>query len=157
MKTCIILVGPMCSGKSTYIKENCAGYRVISNDIVIESLPGENYNEKYHSSDKKHLANIAMNQTLDAIANNEDFVIDNMNITAKTRNKTLCRFSKKDRSKYHIVCVVLPYIDEETFMERNLHRNETTGKYIGLNAFRETKEAYQIPLMSEGFDEIIFL
>ncbi len=157
MKTCIILVGPMCSGKSTYIKENCASYRVISNDIIIESLPGENYNEKYHSSDKKHLANTAMNNTLDAIANNEDFVIDNMNITAKTRNKTLCRFYKKDRSKYRIVCVVLPYIDEETFIKRNLHRSETSGKYIGLNAFRETKEAYEIPLMSEGFDEIIFL
>lgn len=157
MKTCIILVGPMCAGKSTYIKENCSGYKVISNDIVIETLPGENYNEKYHSVEKKHLANIAMNQTLEAIKNREDIVIDNMNITAKTRNKTLCRFSKLDRSKYRIVCVVLPYIDEETFIKRNLYRSETTGKFIGLNAFRETKEVYEIPLMSEGLDEIIFL
>jgi predicted kinase len=158
MKTCIILVGPMCSGKSTYIKENCAGYRVISNDININTLPSTSYVDNYYTSaTKKHLANIAMNQTLDAIKNNENIVIDNTNITAKTRNKTLCRFSKTDRLIYRIVCVVLPYIDEETFIKRNLHRSETTGKYISLNAFRVICESYQIPLMSEGFDEIIFL
>lgn len=98
-----------------------------------------------------------MNQTLDAIKNRDDIVIDNTNITAKTRNKTLCRFSKLDRTIYRIVCVVLPYIDEETFIERNQHRCDTTGKYISLNTFRIITESYQIPLMSEGFDEIIFL
>ncbi len=156
--TCMILVGSQCSGKSTYIKSLPDIYEVISSDTIMLGLfPHRTYDQIGFLESQKDVTSIKREKTILAIKERKSFVVDNMNLTLKARNLTLCRFSKKDKEIYHIICVVMPRLSLDILVERNYERSIRYNKTIDIHTISECYDQYIEPTLEEGFDEIVFL
>jgi len=128
-----ILIGPPCSGKSTYAKEFCEKnltYRIISRDSVREMLYGS-YKMVY--KDEPLISEICQNLVSLLLNEGHDIILDNTNCNLKYFKKEL-----EYLSDYQ--CVIkheLFLISEEEFKIRNIKRSMETGKTIPLEVFQK--------------------
>lgn len=151
----IILVGPPCSGKSTFI-ETASNFTIISRDNLIEELgltKGLNYTETYqfleeNKDAKKEIALKLNNNVMVAKKNNKNVIIDMASMAKKIRRKWINEFSK-----YHKKCILFLTGIEE-LKKRNENRKNETGKFIPKSVLYSMCKQYTLPLYNEGFDSI---
>ena len=124
---------------------------VLSTDDYIEKFAQEN-NKTYNEVFAKHfpLALSLMNKDFDnAIANNKNIIVDQTNLSIKSRNKKLCRIPKN----YHKRCVIIFPVSDFVH-DKYLH--ERIGKTIPEHDMKKMRESFQLPSRDEGFDVISY-
>lgn len=152
MKTIVYLVGLPAVGKSTYIKKHYPDYVVISNDEIIEEYAKKHnmkYNEAWGKVSFKFVKNECMNRFNKAVSQKKNIVIDNTNMTVKSRRAY-------EHPGYIKKAVVFRISDAE-HKKRIEKRLKETGKFVPEDAVKNMIAKYVEPSKSEGFEEITFV
>jgi predicted kinase len=155
-----MLVGAPASGKSTWLRTKYGEYGtyVASTDNIIEEIAssyGMTYNEGFKEligfADK-----VMWRMITTCMMRQLDFTIDRTNLTAKSRKKFI---DKLKLHRYEIECVVFPEVGSKALSHEEWKRrlNSRPGKTIPQEALDRMVNSYEIPLMSEGFSNIIFI
>ncbi len=153
----IMLIGMPGSGKSTYIDELKAqnpdrDYIVLSTDDILERLGSEkglNYSQAFKNIPFKKVQAIFNNDFRQAINNESNIIIDQTNLTVKSRAKKL----NKIPEEYKKIGIVFSVGEDE--MNRRLdERAAKTGKFVPQFVLKNMM-GYYIPPSRSEFDEII--
>lgn len=160
--TMIMLIGPPGSGKSTYINDLLMiknalcndNYKVvvISTDDIFEELAkdaGITYTEAFDKFSFKEIEREMFNRLDTAIKENRDIIIDQTNMSVKSRARKLQKFP----SNYHKEAVVFN-VDRVELDRRLNEREKETGKIIPKFVVDSMLRSYQEPTKAEGFDLI---
>jgi predicted kinase len=154
MPKCTILIGVPASGKSTWLVNNMSLEAwVVSTDMIIEGLAndyGFTYNEIFSETirfaEKVMWANIKM-----AAEEGQSMYIDRTNISEKSRKKFI-DFLKPYGYTFEAVDFETPEDDD---WERRLASRQ--GKTIPNHVLESMADNYEMPLKSEGFENITFI
>lgn len=155
-----ILVGPPCSRKSTWLKENRGDAVVISRDNLVEAVGekrGLNYSEAYrllreNKDIEKAEVNEILNKTIvDARKEAKDVIVDMTNMSKKGRRKFV-----NDFPKHNAKCIVF-VTGYEALLECNKKRGEETGKIIPPGVVLDMCKRFSLPMYNEGFMEIEYI
>lgn len=145
----ILLCGPPCSGKSTWIQNhNVENLSVLSTDDFIEEKAKQlntTYDVIWGDSIQPAVIELAK-QLRDFTQRNESFIVDQTNVNFKSRRKKLhlCE-------NYYKIAVYFE-VPLETLLVRNTQR---PGKVIPQSVIETMLKAYRRPTIEEGFDLII--
>ena len=131
----IMMVGLPASGKSTFVKKYFGEYTYINQDIL--------------KTKKKCIDN-----TIKALKNNDNVIIDNTNVDIQTR-KEYIELAKQ--YNYFIRCFV---IDVDINLAKHLNKvryrlTRNSNKNIPDIAYNVLSKKYKSPSMDEGFTEVI--
>lgn len=149
----IVLVGPPGSGKSTWLKKNSNGFKVVCRDDVIMALgKGKTYTDAYHSVKKEDVDSEYEKLRKEAAASKENVIFDLTHMTEKSRRKSLAGLDKNMKR----TCVVF-LSSYETLVARNEKRAKDTGKNIPERVLVQMIKDFSFPMRGEGFDEIKFV
>jgi tRNA uridine 5-carbamoylmethylation protein Kti12 len=157
MASFTMLVGLPGVGKSTYIKNKLLPHMdqnktiVLSTDDYIQKFAHEN-NKTYNEVFAEHfpLALKQMNKDFDcAISNNNNIILDQTNLSIKSRHKKLCRVPKTYYKRCVIIFPVSDFVHHKYLHERN-------GKTIPEHDMKKMRESFQLPSRDEGFDVISY-
>lgn len=151
-KCVVLLCGLPYAGKSTYIEkckqqdafDPCTTY-IISRDSIIDSLEGENYNDKWNNADQK-LVDAKLQEMFKESKKYKDVIVDMTHMSTKSRGRTLSHYGK---DWYKECIVLLPTM--EKINERKLIR---TDKIISDTVLQNMILSFRPPLLGEGFDNI---
>lgn len=153
----IMLIGVPCSGKSTYIDELKSqnpdrDYIVLSTDDILERLGNEkgwDYNQAFKNIPFKKVQAIFNTDFRHAVKAKKDIIIDQTNLTVKSRAKKLNKLPEE----YKKIGIVFIVTSDE--LERRLvKRTAMTGKIIPRSVLNNMIRSYVPPSCSE-FDKII--
>ena len=148
----ILLVGLPYSGKSTFVRNYLDNIDIVDTDSYIEKVAknsNKTYGEVFYDNIKK--ATLVMNNKVRTlIANKKSFVVDQTNLTKKSRAKWV---EKAHENGYKIIAVVFKPLDDITLKERIRKRKD---KVIPIEVLTDMKKRYTIPTYDEGFDEILY-
>lgn len=152
--TIYVLIGPPCSGKSTWInkflKNNKQDYSIISSDNHIERLAisdGLTYSEAWPKFIGQ--ATAAAKQDLEgAKRDNKNIIVDQTNMSKKKRKSLL-----QGLDHYHKIAVIFD-CDTKTLIARNEERFKRTGKNIPENVIKDFLNKFDPVTKDEGFAEI---
>jgi predicted kinase len=156
----VVLVGPPCSGKSTFVKQpKYDNYVKASIDDIIGYLhPNLTYNEAYHGNGTSctHCNFLYAEKLFKRIFLNEvrkqesSIIIDKTNLTSKSRRKLLATVP----DTYRKIAVVFDW-DMKMLKERNEKRAKETGKFISEPVLQQMNDMF-VPIQSdEGFNKVI--
>lgn len=147
MPVCFMLVGPPCSGKTTYYKSFLSHIEYASSDHFIESYAqaqGLKYQDVF-----KEFAPTAMklfDQKIDSLVQmGASFVWDQTNMDRRTRAKKLARL--KD---YTVVALAFE-------LPEDLHKayySVRTDKVVPWDVIESMLARYERPTLDEGFAEV---
>lgn len=146
----VMMIGLPGSGKSTKSKELWPDYTRCSSDDYIDAVArrlGKSYSDVF----KDEIANAqkaCVMQQHRAFYDEENVVLDQTNLTSKTRIKKL---DMVPHFYHKIACVVT--CSDVNELERRLINRE--GKVIPKPIIEAMMKTYEYPLPDEGFDEII--
>ena len=89
--TIVIMVGISGSGKSTYVKNNLSGFKIVSRDLIRQSLNimGEDEKRVGSKEEEANVSNIEKKLMLDYCNKRISFVIDDMNLRKKHREQLI--------------------------------------------------------------------
>lgn len=155
-----VLVGPPCSGKSTWINEHAGDTVVISRDALVEAAGakrGMNYSDTFKFLNaNKDVSNVEVDgllnqQTLDARNAGVNAVIDMTNMSKKGRRRWIGEFAKYDKK------AVVFLTGYEELKKRNAIRAKNTGKFIPDHVLQDMCLRYSMPTYGEGFNSIDFV
>lgn len=151
--TVVMMIGLPGSGKSTWIKQNLPGIKVLSTDDLIEKYAadkGKTYSEVFAKA--APLASAKFDQQLKAAAKNgETVIIDQTNMGRKSRMSKIAPF------KNHYKVAIMVSADPIELKLRLKHRAEMTGKHIPEKVVDQMARSYQTITKDEGWDEIHFI
>ena len=151
-----VLVGPPCSGKSTYLKTLEYDFAISSDDIV-EILCRKNglrYHEYFqlpgdHSLKAQHRQ--IFESLIDESLNYKHVVWDLTNLTRQSRSKIFLHYPNAK-----IAAIVFDFKGKETLLlARNHQRFLSQGKHIDEAVMEEMFKRYEPVTKDEGFDNII--
>jgi len=146
----IMLVGIPTAGKSTFSSNpKYSKYIRVSSDDILQEVAKERQ-QSYNTVFKGNIrfAQIAMMKVLrKAIEDGKNIIIDQTNLTRKQRREKLKHIpdTYKKTAVYFIV-------DLKTALQRNTQR---PGKVIPPEVLERMIKEYELPVLEEGFDEII--
>ncbi len=149
--TVIILVGLPASGKSTWRTANDGNSVVCSQDDLVEHYAdhqGLTYTEAFRKADLKSFERQVKQQFADAIAANQNIILDRTNMSVKSR----AIFLKMVPDHYKKVAIVFD-CDPVLLDYRLARRAKLTGKFIPPFVIRDMRRNYQKPTIEE-FDEV---
>lgn len=146
----IFLIGIPTSGKSTFSSNpKYKNYVRVSSDDILQEIAKERqqtYNTVFRGNIR--FAQIAMMKVLrKAVEENKSLIWDQTNLTRKQRREKLKHIPA--HYKKTAVYFVVPL---ETALQRNTQR---PGKVIPPDILERMIGEYELPGLSEGFDEII--
>ncbi len=155
----IMLIGMPGSGKSTYIDKLKAqnpdrDYVVLSTDDVLERLGNEHgwdYRQAYENIPFKKVQAIFNTNFRQAVKDKRDIIIDQTNLTVKSRAKKLNKIPKE----YKKIGIVFS-VDEDEMNRRLNERAARTGKFIPQHVL-ENMMGYYVPPSRSEFDEVRIL
>ena len=142
IKHITLMVGPQCSGKSTYLRYYA---NVVSRDEIIELMfPKLNYNEAFKQADQD-LVNKCFDFLLQKYYKDFNYItIDKMHLTVKSRRYNL-------KAMYNTNTIV---VGLKTLLERN---NKRAGKKINKDVLFDALKRFQFVYPGELIsDNIIF-
>lgn len=154
------MVGPPCSGKSSYIAKHFDGIDVISRDALVEAAGakrGLNYSEafKFLNANKavsdEEVDGVLNSTVIEARNAGKDVVIDMTSMSKKSRRRWVSEFSKYDKK----AIVFLTGLEE--LKRRNVFRAKETGKFIPPHVLDDMCIRYSLPTYAEGFNSIDFV
>jgi predicted kinase len=147
-----VLIGPPCSGKSTWVKNNTSPTDVVlSRDaIVLELCPDMNYTDAFNTCNQKEVDKIFKKRFSDAIMNGDNIIIDKTNLTSTSRKKLLANIP----DEYFKVAVLFDW-DKKELLKRNIERNVKEGKFIPEKVFDDMINSFVPVRDDEGFDKVI--
>jgi predicted kinase len=141
MSTATFLIGPPGCGKTTF-RAGLDGV-AISTDDLIESWAaahGVTYTEAFQQVDLADIERQMMRLFVEAIAADQNVVIDRTNMGRKARG----RFLRLLPCQYQRIAVVFTVAREE--LDRRLaERAQRTGKVIGADVIKSMLERYEPP------------
>jgi tRNA uridine 5-carbamoylmethylation protein Kti12 len=154
--TLVMLCGPPCSGKSTYVRklllENDYGYTnhvVLSTDNYIERMATK-LNSTYSQIFEEYVDAASRELDLElkeAIRGNKSIIWDQTNLTAKARKRKLNKIPP-----YYSKSAAWFLASLETIFSRNENR---PGKYIPKSVLRRMHSQFERPTLEEGFDYVV--
>lgn len=148
----IFLVGLTGSGKSTFRTKLPPDYVILSTDSYFERLAQERkipYEQAFKEGNFSQAEATLKNSFEAAIKNNQSIVLDQQNISIKSRAKRL----RQIPPHYKKIAIVFNVSDEE--LKRRLDaRGKETGKRPPDSYVTQMKSLYQEPSKAEGFSEI---
>lgn len=151
-----VLIGPPCSGKSTYLKTLEYDF-VISSDDIVEILCRQNgltYHEYFqlpgeHSLKVQHRH--IFESLIDESLNHKHVVWDLTNLTRRSRRKIFQHYPK-----VKISAVVFNFKGKEALLlARNKQRFLSQGKYIDEAVMIKMFKRYEPITKGEGFANIL--
>jgi predicted kinase len=151
-----VLVGPPCSGKSTYLKTLEYDF-VISSDDIVEILCRQNglsYHEYFqlpgeHSLKTEHCH--IFESLVDESLNYKHVVWDLTNLTRRSRSKIFQHYPK-----IKISAVAFDFRGEEALLlARNQQRFLSQGKHIDEAVMEEMFKRFEPVTKGEGFANIL--
>lgn len=153
-KNLIVLIGPPCSGKSTWVKNNLKDYIRISRDDLLEGMFKDrgSYSDIFKSlteDEQKSIDIQLMKEYKLALNAGENIVIDMTNMSKKSRAKFLNGY--KELKNYNKHAKVF-FISEEGFSRRNEMRS-FSGKSIPHYLYLDMVKRFTFPLKDE-FDHV---
>ena len=141
-----ILIGPSGSGKSTIvnkIKDENSNVEVYSFDILRLQYYGGTYSEAWQASlDDKLFSKRVMDDFLSVLGANSDIIIDNTNLTPKSRKMFV---DEANKIGYEIRAVIFD-VPLDVLLARQLTR---TDKCVPENAVRRQYNSLVMPTLSE--------
>lgn len=156
------MVGLPGSGKSTFISENqqaiTAKYgveAVISSDAVIEDIAvsrGLTYSQVFQDSIKPATEYVDSMITILSLQQ-RNFILDQTNLTAKSREKKLNRLWHKPN--YNKIAVVFNSVTPEELSKRLYIRAQEEGKEIPDNVIQDMRNRFELPSIAEGFNQVL--
>jgi len=156
-----VLVGPPCSRKSTWLKNNAGENTVvISRDALVETAGkkrGISYGEAFKFLNEnpdvaKSEVDEVLNTTyMEARKAKKDVVVDMTNMSKKGRRKWVNEFKG-----YNAKCMVF-LTGYDNLLECNKKRGEETGKHIPDFVVRDMCKRFTLPMYSEGFTSIDYV
>jgi len=150
----IILVGPVLSGKSTWIKNNYPNVNVISRDEIVMEIAGtRDYNKAFKIVNHKLVDKVLAERFIDANSSKKSTIVDMTNMTVKRRAQTLRYFD----DDFYKLAVNFPILSDDEYNRRNTYRNINENKWISPVVITGMIDSYQEPTTDEGFNDIIFL
>jgi predicted kinase len=150
----ILLVGPILSGKSTWIRDNYSGVNIISRDEIVMEVAGiRDYNKAFEIVDQKLVDKILKERLHRSNMQKISTIVDMTNMTVKRRSQTLRYFS----DDFYKISVVFPILSSEEYERRNILRNSEENKWIPPHVIQSMIDSYQAPTQEEGFHQIILL
>jgi predicted kinase len=152
----ILLVGPPLSGKDTYLKtQDYSDYVIISRDDILMSLHDtDDYSSAFNTVNQKEVDKILNQKIQDSIGEKRNVIINMTNLSKKSRNKHLCKFSN---IHYDKIAIVFPKLNLCDYINRNDKRKVDENKFIPVNVIQTMIENWQEITLDEGFDSIIKL
>lgn len=150
----IILIGPVLSGKSTWIKNNYPNVNVISRDEIVMEIAGtRDYNKAFKIVNHKLVDKVLAQRFIDANLSKTSTIVDMINMRVKRRTKTLRYFD----NDFYKLGVKFPILSDDEYNKRNIYRNINENKWISPVVITSMIDSYQEPTTDEGFNDIIFL
>lgn len=160
----IVLVGPPCSGKSTYLTSLCYDI-VISSDEIVELLCQEHhlaYHDYFllpadHKIKQQHIERF--NQCVaqsKKIVPSKKFITVVWDLTNLTRRSRKIIFKHYPKATFKAI-VFEPKGHEALLRKRNVARCKLTGKYIDDSVLQKMLARYQQVSADEGFSQIDFI
>lgn len=152
----VMLVGLPASGKSTARLQTGDDIYQYSTDDKIDAYAdsvGSTYSEVFadHVSAATHEADAEVRE---AIANGQDVVWDQTNMSRKKRAKILKRFPEEYRKE--CICFLPPMNPaQEAELKRRL--DSRPGKTIPDFVMRNMRNSFQLPSVNEGFRRVRYL
>jgi len=153
---CCLLIGPSSSGKSTYLSTiDTKNYKLISRDEIVISKYAKMSNSKdfSYSTAFKNVNQEEVNKELyelikTTINNEENFIVDMTNCSAKARRKILSNLKK------NYIKIAKTFVESsKTILSRNSFIN---GKNIPESAIYDMFNRFMLPTYDE-FDKIEFI
>jgi predicted kinase len=156
-KELIILSGISYSGKSTIankIQSNYGHVIVSSDDELVRLAVGMSYNEAFSklqtdsSFKNKHRVNLE-NSFYNAMKENKNIIIDQTNLTKKTRRWKIHEAKKRGyKVKSIVVLATSPMVVDR--------QHDRSNKFISSAVLDNQRRIFSLPSYDEGFDEIEF-
>lgn len=154
MTTVNLLVGLPASGKSTFYENNFSNHFRYSTDDVIEALAKERgitYTEAFDDSVVEFAAEWANMELAQAVEDRRPIVWDQTNLGMYKRAKSLAMIPDH---YYKVGYVFLPPFFDRHFDELERRLNSRPGKEIPKSVMIDMMSRYQMPTITEGFDEV---
>ena len=143
---CILLIGPPCSGKSTFTKD----YQgiIISRDNIIMNLSNsEDYNVAWHEVDQTVVDRLLQEEINFAIDEEKEFAVDMTNMTVKARRK----FTANKKLSCEAIVFLTRY---DELIKRNKARE---GKVLKEFIIVDMCKRFQMPYPGEGFKSVKYI
>jgi predicted kinase len=146
----VLLIGPSCSGKSTYLKNNFNNYTILSVDDEVQRMnPKKEFKFIDYKKDIKKAHNKIIQKMEQLAKDGVNVVIDMTNTDIKSRRKRLSRFPSNIYNKKAIVFLV----GEKQLIKNISKRKE---KEIPVNVLLNQIETFQLPSYEE-FNDIEYI
>lgn len=159
-----LLVGPPCSGKSTWIKNQKKSSQtiVINRDSCVMEIGAKydksNYDDAFdlmhdNKDVKKEIDQLdEARENIAKSTQTQDVIIDNPNLKTKNRKEWI-----DELTQTHHVKVILFLTSFESLRERNQERMQLHNKSISRRGVIKKLKTFFFPLYSEGIDEIEYI
>lgn len=156
-----MLVGAPGTGKSTwtrnFLSKTSDEYVVISSDDIIVEWgklidPNMSYADAFRKVDMKTVQKELNDRLMSAIADNKNIIWDQTNLTAKSRKGRVSRIPRV----YRKTCVVFK-LENDLLFQRLDRRAKEEGKFIPRKVVDDMLKSFEEPVVSEGFDKIIYV
>jgi len=155
MPTFYMVVGIPASGKSTWITQQPFDWSktaIISSDAIIDRRAAEQkktYNDVFQKEIKSAIAEM-QSQLKAAISQNMDIILDQTNVTAKSRASKLAQIP----DSYEKVAV---FFATPSAQELTRRLNSRPGKNIPAHIVQGMASQLEKPTKAEGFDRIVMV
>lgn len=153
-----VLIGLPGSGKSTWVDKYITGREppplVLSSDEKVDEFAIENgvtYAQAHGEVDFRQIKMTMMRKLREAIVADRDIIVDQTNMSAKSRRPKLLLVP--EHYKKTAVVFVVP---DNLLRQRLIEREEKTGKHVPWKVVDDMARNYDPPTRAE-FDNIIYV
>jgi predicted kinase len=153
-----LLIGPPCSGKSTYITTQNFDYVVSSDNIVTQICEEKNipYGDFFNFNFNHHLRKLQRKRFEKSIKESKEYkniVWDLTNLTRKNRQHAMSFYKEVE---FHAIEFSFKGM-EQKIIGINKKRGIQTGKFISVKSLSNMFNAFESPTKNEGFISLVII